>query len=105
MTKHFIGISTLCAIALSAAPAMAADPDTRSETVSYADLDLTTEAGVDELEHRIDFAARRVCGFSEPDTGSRIRSTETRACHVQATRSFEIRFAQIIREARERAEV
>lgn len=36
--------------------------ETRSVTVSYADLDLTKEAGVKSLYQRLRTAARQVCG-------------------------------------------
>jgi UrcA family protein len=35
---------------------------TLSETVSYADLDLSTAAGRDEFKHRISLTARYLCG-------------------------------------------
>lgn len=48
---------------VTAVPAAAATNEERvSETVSYADLDLTSEAGIETLDRRLDRAVRRVCG-------------------------------------------
>ncbi len=42
---------------------------TASQTVSYADLDLSTVAGRNELRHRLDLTARYLCGkLGESDT-------------------------------------
>ena len=38
-----------------------ADEDARSETVKFADLDVSTQAGVEALYRRIHAAAQRVC--------------------------------------------
>lgn len=53
---------------LALAPAAMAEPDVVrpvSATVSYVDLDLTTEAGARTMLQRIRFTAREMCG-SEP---------------------------------------
>ena len=43
----------------------------RSERVTYADLDLSTKAGKDELRHRVALTARYLCGkLGESDNGS-----------------------------------
>lgn len=88
------------AASLSFTPAIAAgDEQQRTAGVSYADLDLATEEGITQLDNRIDRAARRVCDYNRPETGTRIRNTDTRVCYLQAKRSFEVRFAAIIRDA------
>jgi UrcA family protein len=54
--------------ALALAPVAMAEPDVVrpvSATVSYADLDLSTEAGARTMLQRIRFTAREMCG-SEP---------------------------------------
>ena len=51
------------AAALVASNAQAGDP--RSETVKFADLNLGTSAGAEELYTRIHRAARRVCWESD----------------------------------------
>lgn len=46
---------------LAAAPAAAGDREWRSLTVAIADLDLSTNAGVVELERRVGRAVDRIC--------------------------------------------
>lgn len=105
MTKNSFLAPMLTAFALSAAavPAAAADPEIRSQTVFYGDLDLASDAGVAELDRRIDRAARNVCGFDNQRTGTRIRSAEMRNCHAQALRGLEVNLAALVRQARQRA--
>ena len=59
-------LSAIVGVSTMAPPAHAADPDiaTQSRTVSYADLDLTHQAGVQTLKGRIHAAAKSVCGSS-----------------------------------------
>jgi len=47
-------------------PALASTPE-NSITVSYSDLDLSTSAGARTLYGRIQFAAKRVCGYEGTD--------------------------------------
>lgn len=44
----------------------AASPQTRSVSLSYADLDLTRQADAATLYHRIHEAAREVCVYEDP---------------------------------------
>lgn len=50
------------AASLSASPAVAQNVPTPATAVSYADLDLRTEAGVRALDRRIRAAVREACG-------------------------------------------
>jgi len=52
----------LLAPILVTAFATAASSQEVSVNVGYADLDLTSDEGVDRLDHRIDAAVRAVCG-------------------------------------------
>ncbi len=52
--------------------------------ITYQDLDLATEKGQRILQHRIDKAARKVCGYDEQRTGTRIRPWETDRCYALA---------------------
>lgn len=80
MTRTLIAtVAMAMALGTSAIPAQA-----ESVIVSHADLDLTTAAGQKTLETRIDSAAKRVCGYHQKVTGSRLRSRETEQCYVQA---------------------
>jgi UrcA family protein len=57
VTKFLLMMS---AVALSST-AIAAPTPAASSTVSYADLDLSSSAGVDQLQARINHAAQRLC--------------------------------------------
>lgn len=90
----------LAAVALSAAPAIAAaDEDRKTAEVNYADLDLSTAQGVKELDARIHRAAEDVCGMDRTTTGTRIQSREARKCYKQAKGQMDRHFAQIKRDA------
>ena len=89
----------LSASTLTLSPAMAADGQERSASVAYADLNLASEAGLAELDRRIDIASRRVCAYDAHQVSSRIRSAEARACYADARRSFEEQFAAIVTRA------
>lgn len=55
-------------------------------SVSYADLDLSTDEGRAALERRIEAAAREMCGMDGTlTTGSRMPSYSMRACYKKAT--------------------
>jgi UrcA family protein len=58
MTKIFL--ATL--LAFTATPALAEPPVTVSTTVQTADLDLSSPAGQQVLNHRLALAAKAVCG-------------------------------------------
>lgn len=84
MTKTFQAIIAAALVAASAAPALAQISTVpQTMTVVTADLDLSTQSGRDQLDHRIDRAARQVCGFNSDsrDLGDRIR---TKACLANA---------------------
>jgi UrcA family protein len=66
---------------LGFALAWSATPDTRSVTVSYRDLDLSTPAGARTLYARIQSAARQVCGYEEADL---IEQSIWRSCYDSA---------------------
>jgi UrcA family protein len=57
------GFAALClTIGVQQASAEAEFEDFRSITVSYSDLDLTRQAGIETLYKRINWAARAACG-------------------------------------------
>ena len=89
----------LAGAALIAAPAMAAqETETRTTGVTYNDLDLSTENGRQELDNRIDDAAKQVCGMGERATGSNMATRESRQCYRDAKRQLERHFAQVIED-------
>ncbi|WEK45469.1 MAG: UrcA family protein [Candidatus Andeanibacterium colombiense] len=83
--------------ALAAQPAFA-----ESVTVPYKDLDLSTAAGQKQLGNRIDSAARKVCGFDQRVTGTRIPDPEARACVADARKKIEQRVALLAAKADEK---
>lgn len=84
--------AVLGAAAIFAAPALAET----TVDVKYADLDLSTKAGQDKLERRIDSAAREACGMSEVRTGRFTPSTAQRQCYQQTKASVGEQVAQTI---------
>jgi UrcA family protein len=54
-----------CAFGALAQPASAADSRQRHAIVSYAQLDLASEAGAETLYRRLERAAERVCGNAD----------------------------------------
>ena len=90
MKKVFISTmaaATALGLAVSAIPAAAAE--SVSVNVPYADLDLSTEEGMDVLRDRLDKAAREVCGFNDRVVGSRLPTRDARNCYVDMRDSFE----------------
>lgn len=61
--------------------AAAADPEVRSETVHYADLNLSSPQAATELYRRIRRAAQHVCEWDDDPFGV---GTDTRACEDKA---------------------
>lgn len=81
-------------------PAVSAqNVETRTTGVTHTDLDLTTPEGVEELDRRIDRAAKQVCGMNEVEVGTRARTREGRQCYRDAKRQLERQFAQIVNDA------
>lgn len=89
MKKTAIALAAISTI-FAAQPAFA-----EAATVSYKDLDLTTEQGQKELDRRIDNAARDVCGMNESRTGTRMVSTDARKCYKEARQKLEKRLAAL----------
>jgi UrcA family protein len=89
-------ITTVLAVALavgslSLAPAAMAEPDVVrpvSATVSYADLDLSTEAGARTMLQRIRSTAREMCGSEPVHSPLTPRApTQFRNCVIEAVDS------------------
>ena len=89
-------IALAAAAALVTTPAFAAG----SKDISYRDLDLSTSHGQQELDRRIDAAARTVCGLSTVRTGTVLRSAQAKACYQQASNNARAMIAARIKENR-----
>jgi UrcA family protein len=79
-----------------AVPALAAEPQSETVAVRYTDLDLTSEAGREQLDNRLERAAREVCGMDELLVGSRLPSGESRTCYREARRNLDRQLAQLV---------
>jgi UrcA family protein len=90
----------ILAAALAAAIALPAAAETVA--VEYADLDLSTKAGQDQLERRIDNAARAVCGVDNARTGTRLRSQDAKDCYAEAKAQVHAQIAEAISRDRNR---
>lgn len=82
------GALATCAVMLSPA-AHAAEAK-----VSWADLDLSSDAGQAELSHRIEGAARKAC-VAQATTGTRIARYTTSQCRRDVTRKIAERVSEM----------
>ena len=73
--------ATAVLLGLGVTPAWSAAPDAHSVTVSFRDLDLSTQAGAKALYGRIQSAARKVCGNPGADV---IEQSIWRSCYRNA---------------------
>jgi len=101
MTKTLFPLASaatlVVALATSIAPAAAQSAQALpSKSISFSDLDLSTDAGQRRLAARIDRAARTICGMDRTVTGTRIASREAMACYHQALSSTRERVAQAV---------
>ncbi len=67
-------------------------------TVTHDDLNLNSPGGQKVLQHRIDKAARAVCGVTRQETGTRLRDRAARECFETARAQAHAQFAQLTRE-------
>jgi UrcA family protein len=72
-------------LAATAHATTSATENARQSVVSYADLDLETEAGAKTLVRRIKFAARRVCGVNDAGLLAMEFRAQLHRCAEQAT--------------------
>lgn len=100
LTRSFTTALALATASLAMTPAVAtAKDETRTVGVAYDDLDLTTREGKEELERRIDRAAKHACGFEIAQVGTRLRTSEQRNCYRQAKRQFDRHLARVVEDA------
>lgn len=87
MSTKIASLLTALALAAAATGVASAEPAssyrTVSERVSYADLDLSSKAGVRTLKTRLHAALDRVCGNHFESASLSIRRA-TKACRAQA---------------------
>ncbi len=85
----------LATAAIVAQPAMAGS-DRVTVNVAYGDLNLTTEEGQDELQSRVDRAAKKVCRIGGKRTLS--NALAERACYQEAHKKVSVQMASLIRD-------
>ncbi len=90
-TRSAVLAATLSAALLSAMPAAAAPSGQAS--VSYSDLDLSTDAGRTELANRYEKAAREMCGVT--DASAKLHGKE-RYCFESTSKQLKQRVADIL---------
>ena len=89
--KSLAFAAALSALAGAAAHAQTIDRVTQSQSVFYADLNLSTEGGMKTLITRIHGAAKNVCG---PEPDSREWQTSYQACIKAASDSALVQVAR-----------
>ena len=95
----------LLAAATIVSPALAEPPDAgapRTIAVRFNDLDMASGSGQQELQRRIEVAARDVCAMSERHTGSLAPSASSRTCYVRAINTMEREVAARIGDSEQR---
>ena len=94
MKRSIIAIAAMGA-ALVTSPGFANEVN-----VAHRDLNLTTIEGQKRLEYRIENAAKKVCGYYEIETGTRLKSAEMRRCYAKAKASAQKQMAAIVDDQR-----
>lgn len=92
-TRSAVLAVTLSAALLSATATPAAAAPSRQASVSYSDLDLSTDAGRAELANRYDQAARDLCGVK--DHAKKLHGKE-RYCYESTSKQMKQRVADIL---------
>lgn len=88
------------ALILASAPFAASSAQTRSISVHSYDLDLSTQAGQAEMQHRIQRAVDRVCG---PSVGANMDDiTASAACSKTAQASAMSQYQAMVKAAQDR---
>lgn len=102
MITKTIPLAAALTAALVAQPAFAGtfgrEPTNRVERVSYADLDLSTKAGREELDKRLAKATIQVCRFDAK--GNIVTRNDEMACVRTARADIRTQLAQIATERR-----
>jgi UrcA family protein len=76
--------SAILAAALGAALATPALADTPTASIRTSDLNLATAQGQEQLDRRIDTAARAMCGIADIRTGTILQGNKQKQCFEQA---------------------
>jgi len=96
MTMKPLAIAAALSLTLGSAFATVAPAYARDVTVSYADLNLETEAGRNVLERRLEKAAQDVCEVDARASGSRFAPRAETECLAKARSLATEQVAQIL---------
>lgn len=88
--------SAAIGLMLAATPAAAGTSETTGLTIEYRDLNLDTVEGQNQLERRIDAAARQICKVDDIRTGTRVPSIESKKCLAKARAAAKSQMAALI---------
>ncbi len=93
-----VGPAAMAALVAVPAPASASTWDAApSAKVYFTDLDLATDAGHKELEHRLIKAAREVCQMDHGGVEAHLPSKSSIACFREATSKVDGQIAEATR--------
>jgi UrcA family protein len=92
-------ILTALSAAMLSTPGLAQQATAR---ISYADLDLSTQQGQDQLARRIDSAARAKCGIADIRTGTLLQDSKAKQCLRDAKESAHQQVAEQISRQNQR---
>lgn len=84
MTTLAITLAALGLAGTAVTPTLANQAEPMTIEVPYSDLNLATAEGQARLDRRLEKAVRLVCGTQSHKGGSRIISSEARACMAKA---------------------
>lgn len=93
-------VTAATALVAISTPAIAGSDTTKSMEVEYRDLNLSTAAGQELLDRRIDHAAAKVCMLGEHRTGTRVPSAERKDCFAKARATAKSQMASLVSQDR-----
>ncbi|GAA4642284.1 hypothetical protein GCM10023115_04800 [Pontixanthobacter gangjinensis] len=94
MKKSLIALAAVGAM-MSTTPAFAGNVQ-----IQYDDLNLSSPAGQEALERRIDKAARDVCGLDQQRSGTRFPNRGAKKCFDNAKKQATQQMAAVVDEQR-----
>lgn len=93
-------LAAALSMTISPAPAFAQERQPTTVAVRTSDLNFSDPATRRVLDHRIERAARSACGLDDIRTGTRLGSSDDRACYRQALHATRMQVAEIAENAR-----
>ena len=101
MKKITLSIAaTALGVVGATSPATAGTPTVQTQSVSYADLNLTSAEGQEALEWRLKSAARKVCRYKEHSPYEVRSRSIARKCYATAMAKAKKQQAAIIEDER-----